>query len=622
MTSEKDAKAVGLFGAMALMLSVIDPATRRGFFLIGIGSVFCAFLETFSVGMFLPLMQLLLAPESVARMPVLGKLLAPLMGEHSAELILTGTLGLTLFFVFKNILLGVLNWQHKKFVYVSEARFQTDLFAAYMRSSYLDAVNRNTAEATRTLVRSVPVMFTKGLMPSIEFSQEALLALGAVVALMLVEPMGTLVAGGTIGLVGGLYFVIVRGRLSRWGQHIEQGTGHLFKAIALGFGVFKAARVLGRERFFIDHFGNAANNAAHYSYRFMGLGTVPRLLGEVIVLLAISLLVLMVHLRGQPISDVLPVMGVFAAAAFRILPSMNRMLHAASTVRQSVPAIDDVRAALALVNLHGPAEGPQADEVVPLPFTGELVASGLSFRYPGRPLPALTGVDLTVRQGEMVALVGRSGSGKSTLADLLLGLLTPEAGAITVDGIDIRDAMRAWQRRIAYVPQSIFVADDSLARNVALGLPDAAIDRGRVLDALTAAQLGSLLDELPDGLDTRLGENGSRLSGGQRQRIGIARALYEGDDVMILDEATSALDNKTEHELAQVIEALRGERTIIVIAHRLATVRRCDRVVMMDEGRVIGAGRYDALVASCPTFAHMTALAERGGHDDLDEVEA
>jgi ATP-binding cassette subfamily C protein len=319
-------------------------------------------------------------------------------------------------------------------------------------------------------------------------------------------------------------------------------------------------------------------------------------------LLAVSLLLTLKNGAAA-----LPLLGLYAYAGFRVIPSANRIMMYVTELRYSRAWIHDLRADLAALPALEPPSGPAAIE--PIRFARAVVLEHVSYGYEGESEPVLTDVDLAIARGESIGIVGPSGAGKSTLVDLLLGLLTPTKGRITVDGRDIAGALRSWQRHIGYVAQEPFVLDDTIRRNVAFGIADAQIDERRVTTALRLAQLADFVDGLPDGLDTLLGERGTRLSGGQRQRVAIARALYDEPEVLVFDEATSALDTPTERELIAALEALRGVKTLVVIAHRLTTVRRCDRLAVLRDGRLAAVGAYDDLLAHDAAFRAMVGSA-------------
>jgi ABC-type multidrug transport system fused ATPase/permease subunit len=291
------------------------------------------------------------------------------------------------------------------------------------------------------------------------------------------------------------------------------------------------------------------------------------------------------------VDALLPTLGVFAAAAFRLMPSINRVMAAVQSVRFSTTVIDTLHKELGLVDI------PPVVAIGTVPtLKKELYIEAVRFRYPAAEFESLKLNALSIPCGSSVGFVGGSGAGKSTLVDIVLGLLTPDQGTVCVDGVDIQQDLRGWQNQIGYVPQTIYLTDDTLRRNIAFGLPNEQIDEEAVLRAIRSAQLDKFVDELSQGLDTIVGERGVRLSGGQRQRIGIARALYHGPSVLVLDEATSALDGETEQAVMEAIDSLSGKLTILIVAHRVSTLKNCTQIVEMESGEVRRVGSYAEIV--------------------------
>jgi ATP-binding cassette subfamily C protein len=317
-------------------------------------------------------------------------------------------------------------------------------------------------------------------------------------------------------------------------------------------------------------------------------------------------LIILVTLQGRDHATIVPLLGLYGYAGFRLLPALARVAAKLQRLNFGSAAVNQVYEDY--VHLAKAPKLPASD-VAPLPFAREIRFDAVSYTYPGGSRLALKDISLVVPYGASVAIVGPSGGGKSTLVDILLGLLVPDSGRILVDGVDTATSIRAWQRNLGYVPQTPYLLDDTLRRNIAFGVPDADIDEQAVAEAVRMAQLTDLVASLPNGLDSAIGERGIRLSGGQRQRIVIARALYPRPAMLILDEATSELDNLTEREIGAAIDALAGQKTILIVAHRMTTVRNCDVIVFLVEGRIADMGRYDELVARNPNFGRL-ALAD------------
>jgi ATP-binding cassette, subfamily B, bacterial PglK len=327
------------------------------------------------------------------------------------------------------------------------------------------------------------------------------------------------------------------------------------------------------------------------------------LLLELLAVIGFAMLVVVMLQLGRQLDTLIPILGLFAAAAFRLLPSVNRILNGVQSVQFALPTIDIIdREVRQLEDTPVPQRG-----ALLMPFQKELMLSNVSFQYSGADGPALTDVSLTIPPGCSVGFVGSSGAGKSTLVDLILGLLTPGSGRITVDGVDIQSNIRGWQDQIGYVPQVIYLTDDTLRRNVAFGLNDEEIDEQAVLRAIRAAQLEDFVAGLSQGLETEVGERGVRLSGGQRQRIGIARALYHNPPVLVLDEATSSLDLATEQGVMAAVNALHGEKTVLIVAHRISTVSQCDWLYKLERGKIVQEGTFESVTAGYPAAARGNA---------------
>jgi ABC-type multidrug transport system fused ATPase/permease subunit len=323
--------------------------------------------------------------------------------------------------------------------------------------------------------------------------------------------------------------------------------------------------------------------------KFSFIQIIPRAGLELVAIVGMAVLVVVMIAMGKQTTEVLPILGLFGVAAFRIVPALNRFITNFQTIGLARPQVLDTYDALKNFSSSRKTPGSLGD-------FKDFVADGITFVYENSERVVLDHVSLSVSAGEAVGFVGRSGSGKSTLVDIMLGLLKPQSGEVLINGTNIDDVKQSWQKQIGYIPQTIFLMDDSLRRNIAIGIADKEIDEAAIFEALKSAQLEDFVASLPEGLDTLVGERGVRLSGGQRQRIGIARALYHRPSVLVLDEATSSLDTETEHGVMQAVQALQGDKTVIIVAHRLSTVEYCDRLYRLDAGRIVDEGTFDEVM--------------------------
>ncbi|MBM3566946.1 MAG: ABC transporter ATP-binding protein, partial [Alphaproteobacteria bacterium] len=384
---------------------------------------------------------------------------------------------------------------------------------------------------------------------------------------------------------------------------------------AESLGLVREISILGRVEFFTKAYERLRSEASRIHVLHQSISELPRLSIETLLVAAFVAALILVSLRGQDLRDILPLLALYAVAGFRLVPSFNRIVLYANTVRFSAPALRQV--AQHYQELRTVRSLPsQTSNPLTIPFGTDLVLENVSFRYEGAEHDALTEISLRVKKGHSVGLVGASGSGKTTIANIMLGLLKPEKGRMLLDGQDVLANLANWQRRIGFIPQDVLILDNSLRHNIALGVEDKDVDDEALREAIRLSRLEGVAASLPDGLDTPLGEKGSRLSGGQRQRIGIARSLYHQPAVLIMDEATSALDNETEREIALSLAAMRGRITMIIVAHRLSTVRHCDMLVFIKAGRVIDAGTFDELNKRNSDFRRMVELGTLDSNPD------
>jgi ABC-type multidrug transport system fused ATPase/permease subunit len=559
---------------------LLSPRSRRRVWaLLGLMLVGTA-VESLSVGLVVPVLALISDPTWASRYPIIESALRVVGADSPASLAAWAMGSLVAVFFAKTLVTAVLKHAESRFAYTAQCDIAARLFSGYLRQPWSFHLQRNSAELIRNVTEE-PVMFGSFMSALLPFVSELLVVVALTSVLFSLEPIGATIAIATLAGAAALFNMSVRSRVERWGearQHLQEvQMRHLQQGVAAA----KEIKLAGREAHFERLFDRSTRSLAHTRQRQDFVSALPRLWLEGVAITGIAALVVALVVKDHSLAATLPALGLFAAAAFRLLPSIARLMGCVHTMRFRIPSIGLLHQELSQLRSAPLPPHPQTRTAV-----RQIRIEGVSFRYPESPRAVLEGVSFTVSAGASVGIVGPSGTGKSTLVDIVLGLLTPSEGQVTVNGADIHDDVGAWQQSIGYVPQAIYLIDDSIRRNVALGLEDHEISEEQVWRALRMASLDEFVRSLPRGLDTVTGERGVRLSGGQRQRIGIARAMFHDPEVLILDEATSALDAATEDEVMNAVNALHGRKTVIVIAHRTTTISKCDVVYRVESGKL------------------------------------
>jgi ABC-type multidrug transport system fused ATPase/permease subunit len=496
-------------------------------------------------------------------------------------------------------------WGMMRFSWGTHHRLSNRLLSGYLALPYSFFVERNSASFSKTILAEVQQVIQGVLTPLLNITARSLVVVALVGLLIVLDPMLAVVIVLVLGgAYGGLY-VLVKAKQRRLGREAVDANQQRFKITGEAFGGIKDVKVLQREGAFASRFAPASWVFSKAMASNAVIAQLPRYLFETVAFGGIVMIVLYYLQAGQGLAQILPTISLYAFAGYRLMPELQQLFSGVAAIRFNRAALDDLTAYL---DRFGPRRRIAVDER-PLPLTEAVQFEEVTFRYPGADAPALDRASLMFPRNQTIGLVGVSGSGKTTLVDLLLGLYTPEAGRILVDDTPLtEETIGAWRRQVGYVPQHIFLCDDTIAHNVAFGVPPHEVNHKRVEQATRIAHLHDFIQTLRDGYETVVGERGVRLSGGQRQRIGIARALYHDPDVLIMDEATSALDGTTESAVMEAIHQLGGKKTIVLIAHRLSTVRDCDCIFLLNSGRLIATGTFHELVAQNSSFRALAHL--------------
>ena len=577
---------VSIIETVKIVWKLFTNSNRIAFTRIVVMVIIGMFLETISLGIVVPIIGILTQDDYQQKYPFIVDIFGNLSRE---ELISAVMVAMVLIYVVRSLFLFWSLWIQKGFSASVSGRLSQSLFSTYLRQPYMFHLQRNSSTLMRN-AKNATAIVTCGVDPFLVLLTDGLVAIAMFALLIAVEPVGTLAVLLVFGLSTFVFQRTTRRRIDNWGYQVDYHETKILQHLQEGFGGAKDVKVLGRENEFLSQHEKHLGESIRINRIYNVILTLPRSFMEIITIVGLCLLVVSMVVRGRELADIVPILGLFAAAAFRVMPSINRLLMATQTLIFN-------RSIIASVYQDFLLDSPDSLTVKSnTKFASQLELMDVSFQYPTAATASLQNVSLVVKRGEAVGFVGPSGAGKSTLVDVILGLFAPTSGVVKVDGQDVQQNLRNWQNQIGYVPQAIYLTDDTLRRNVAFGLNDENIDDNLVRDAIRLAQLEEFVATLPEKLETVVGERGVRLSGGQRQRIGIARALYHNPSVLVLDEATSSLDTPTEHGVMQAVQALQGSKTVLIVAHRMSTVEYCDRLYKIENARITEEGTFDEVV--------------------------
>lgn len=585
-------------------IGLMAPEDRRRGARLLLLVVLMAMSETFGISLLLPFFLVLSKPQMIELQPIISRIYHGLgFTDHHSFLLAFGLLafGIVVLAAFVRIFT---TFSMNYFAQIGGHKLAEKLLETYLRQPYVFFLQRHSSELTKKITSDSQMLVFHILQPGMYVIAYSLVVLTMTGIMLALDPVVALIVGGVIG---GLYVLIFRSSkklLARIGRELDVAHQGRFSSIEVALGGIKDIKLMGRESVYIDQFRPASLRAARHQATSAAIAESPRYLIEAVAIGGALTLALMLITTGRGSALILPALSVYALAGYKLIPAAQRVFSGLSNLRVGDAVLNSIHEDF--------AQTVPVDSVAPTIVTAmqpkrAVVLDHVGFSYPNARKPALENISLTIAVGTSVGLIGGTGAGKTTLVDIILGLLSPSEGQIIIDGEPISQAnLQSWQQALGYVPQSIFLADTSVSENIALGVAREAIDPAKVEQCARMAQIHDFISaEMPDGYDTRVGERGVRLSGGQRQRIGIARALYRDPSVLVLDEATSALDTLTEKAVMESVQALSHQKTIIMIAHRLSTVRPCDRIFMLDKGRLVEQGSYEELLKTSNKFKAM-----------------
>lgn len=572
---------VGMFTKLGYIFDKKDK-WKIGMLLVAV--VIGSFLELLGVTIFMPFIEIIRDPATIHRTWYLRRIYELLHLTSDRSFMVALSLGIIAIYLVKNLYLVIEKSYIYRFSYNMQMKLSTRLLSTYMKEPYTFHLNKNIATLQRSLQEDTS-KFMQVILYSLELVAELAVCFVIGVYLLFVSKSITIIVLGLMIVCVGSFLMFTKKYSRRLGQDNQEYQGKIFQWMNQALGGIKEIKILERESFFTEEY-------RRYYVKFAGglriartISIIPKYVVEAVAITGLLVAVIVKLLFGEAdMTYYVTQLGVFAVAAFRLMPSVGRINEHATNTLYALPSVDLVYHDLREIEEYIEKRDSEVREDWNLRESIEV--RDVTYRYPDTEEPVIRHANLSIQKGKTVAFIGASGAGKTTMADIILGLLTPQEGVVMADGINVHEKPRTFHAQVGYIPQVIYLSDDTIRNNIAFGVKKSEIDENAVLQAMEKAQLAEFVHSLPYGLDTIVGDRGVRLSGGQRQRIGIARALYHDPEILVLDEATSALDNDTETAVMEAIENLQGVKTMIIIAHRLTTIRSVDEIYEVGDGNV------------------------------------
>lgn len=552
------------------------------FFLLA-AVIFGSFLELLAVAVFSPFIDLIMDTDMIQKDSRLLYIYNLFSFQNIEYFLAFIAFGIIIIYIVKNVYTIIEKNVIYKFSYRIQRTISTDLLKAYMAEPYTFHLNKNISVLQRSMQEDTD-QFTKGILHLMEMIAEVSVCVAIGIYLYIESKSITVIVIVLLIICLAVFSMISKKYSSVWGRQGQQYKSKIYQWMNQSLGGIKEIKVLNREDSFIEQYDYYFAKYVRVLRLNRLIGVIPKYIIEMVCMTGLlSAVIFKIFFGQKDLMEFVPQLAVFAVAAFRLLPSVGKINEHMSAVLYALPSFElvynDLRETRQL-NID------KKDKDTTWRLKEKIEVKNVSYHYPDGETNVIEHADFTIERGKTVAFIGASGAGKSTMVDILLGLLTPQYGKIYADGMNVYKNLPTWQQEIGYIPQSIYLSDDTIRNNVAFGIHEKEIDEQAVIEALKQAQLYDFVDSLPEGLDTFVGDRGVRLSGGQRQRIGIARALYHDPEILVLDEATSALDNDTETAVMEAIDNLQGKKTIIIIAHRLSTIKNADIIYEVGDGKV------------------------------------
>ncbi len=594
------------------LFKLLSKNERRKLILVFGGVLLLGILELVGIGSIMPFLSVASKPELIQSNKYLSWVYTSLGFKDTNSFLFALACASLVFIIFSNSMKALVFYMIRKYTAMRQHYLSVRLFRRYLYRPYTFFLNRNTSELMKNILSEVQTLINGALMPLLNLITSVVITFLIITMMVVVEPKLALITFLVIGSIYGLIYIVVKGYLNTLGKRRIKANELRYKRVSEALSGIKDVKVLGREESFLKEFIPPSRENAKVQVTSGLIGSIPKYVLEIVAFGGILIVILYLIRTMGNFQEAVPVIGLYSFAAYRIMPSVQKIFATIAKIRTNLPVVDlihknlgDWKAAEKQIKKF------KEISIEPVVFQKQIKLDSVRFIYPGSDVPVIMDQTVIIRKNTTVGFVGPTGCGKTTIVDIILGLLIPQEGCLKIDGTEIMEAnISFWQKHVGYVPQHIFLSDDSVARNIAFGVPDNDIDMKAVEKAARIADIHDfIVTDMTEGYNTVVGERGLRLSGGQQQRIGIARALYNDPSVLVLDEATSALDGMTEAVIMDAIRKLGHKKTIIMIAHRLSTVKDCDEIFVMDSGKVVDKGTYNKLLEYNERFRRISELS-------------
>ncbi len=595
------------------LYEIFTPRERMQAMMVFFASLATAFVQAFGVASIFPFINVVMNPDIVGQNKWLSLLYNK--GHFTSINYFILFLGIAIFLIviFSGTISAITTWAKTRFTLGKNHSLSRRLLTVYLNQPYEFFLQKNSSELSKNILSEVNQLTSQLLMALFDILINGLMVVVILSMLFIVDVSVTI---GAIIFLSGSYGIInyfIKNKLKEIGRERLEANRGRFRMVNESLSSIKTTKIMGLESYFLDNYSYFSWRFARYNVFASVVGEIPRYLLEAVAFGGIVSFVIFMIIRGDKTLEFIPLLSLYAFAAYRIIPALNRLFNSTATVYYNIAIVDKIyEDMIEIVPPKILLPKPDATKLE-LSFNKTIKLQNISFSYQDSSCEVINNINFTIPKNSMIGFAGPTGCGKTTLVDIILGLLKPQKGNIMVDDIEINDEnIIAWQRKIGYVPQEIYLSDDTISKNIAFGVPDEEISDEQIQYVAQSAAIESFIEnELPQKYNTVIGERGIRLSGGQRQRIGLARALYRNPEVLVLDEATSSLDGTTEEHVLKAIQSAAHTRTVIMIAHRLNTLKECDQIYILEKGRIIGQGKYEELIVRNKKFREMAKICQK-----------